>query len=394
MKKVVLINDYLVGGGAEQVYADHKNLLSIYFDLYVFYGSLNNVKPGLFQHFFSVSNFLKLFYFLRKVHPEIIHLHNFHNFLSPSILLAIRIYKVIYNRNIRILYTAHDYHLICPDSLLGYYKNGSFRKLENSLTFFDFINLSLSKSKVISIYKKLRWILAYKFFGLRNIIDVIIAPSEFLKNKFQYSLPQKEIKLVRNPLLLNHNCVKIKDKNLNEPIGIVFIGRISIEKGILEFIEMLSKIENQNYILSIYGDGPANNLLKESIKKWGLENKVELKGRIEHKYLPNELVKYDVLVLPSIWYENAPLVLAEGANYGLRLLTCDYGGMNELGQLCGNAYFFNYDDQNTLSNALTDIENDIKNGVFSNYVSKVQEIFSPKVYSKEIQQLYSNTNCE
>ena len=110
-----------------------------------------------------------------------------------------------------------------------------------------------------------------------------------------------------------------------------------------------------------------------------------------HHLLLKELERNDVLVLPSIWYENAPLSLAEGAFMNMRLITANYGGMKEMAELCGGAYLMNPQDTDSVKDAVTRCyadtvseaplngrDTEMLRAVFSadNYINKLIDIYN------------------
>lgn len=389
---VLLVNDYLEGGGAEQVFNSHKKIIDQEYAVKTFVGSESKAEPSAIQHFFSIRFFLRTLRVLKREQPDIVHIHNFHNYFSPSIILAIGLFKLIRKRKIKVVYTSHDFHLVCPDALFGYYKRGKFKKLQNPLPFFKMLGYSFSnKSRVISIYKKLRWTFNYKILRIDRAIDVIVSPSSFLLEKFCSYYPQKKIVLIRNPTLLtpesNSDC---KDFKQLSDLKIIFLGRISIEKGLIEFVDFLFTEKISSFSLSIYGEGPVLDELKSKIEQYHFQKNISLIGKIQYAEVEEVLQKHNVLLLPSICYENAPLVLVEGALKSLRLLTCNYGGMKEVGDICGDAYYFDYDKWGSLKAAIDQMRNDMLNDFSDRDINQVKRIFSPTTYHENIQKLYGS----
>jgi glycosyltransferase involved in cell wall biosynthesis len=389
---VLLINDYLEGGGAEQVFNSHREIIEGEYVVRTFIGSKIKLKANALQRLFSIKFFLKILDILKEEHPDIIHIHNFHNYLSPSIIAAIRFFKIINRKKISVVYTSHDYHLICPDSLFGYYKRGKFQRLQKPLSFFEMFRYPLSnRNRLISIYKKINWIFNYKILRIDRGIDVIVSPSSFLFEKLNSYFPQKNILLVRNPVLLDieDNADNFSHRQSGD-LKMIFLGRISIEKGLIEFVDFLFSEKISSFSLSIYGDGPLAAELESKIEQYHFQKNISLLGKIEYSKVDEVLRKHDILLLPSICYENAPLVLVEGALKNLRLLTCNYGGMKEIGDICGDAYYFDYDESGSLMTAMSQMRSDIENAYSDRNLDRVTKMFSQATYLKSIKKLYSS----
>lgn len=357
--RIVYINDFKYGGGAETVFRDTYNLMKkedgMYCDL--FYGSENSVVPSsIFSYLFSFKTYTKLKQKLSSFKPDIIHLHNFYHYLSPSILLAIKQYK---NKNKCVVYfTAHDFFLLSPSRSFYYIdKKKNIINLQtkdiDSLIWGKLID---KRGKVYSFLKKIQWSISRHIIKHFGVIDTIVSPSAFLKAFFNKKF--NDVHLIRNPLKLTGVPKSIGRISKGDILKIVYIGRLSEEKGLYDFLEGLKRIPSSNFTFDIFGDGPERFRIKNYIEINNLKSKVRLRGFVEHAEIANTLSTFDVLVLPSLWYENAPLSLVEAASQGLRLLVPNHGGAKELAELLGNYYFFEKDDPDSIAIAIKAIFKD------------------------------------
>jgi len=383
MKKILFISDYLIGGGAENVLDITVKLLKNDYYIDVFYGSKEKKLPNNpLSYIFSLNFKNKLFNKLMDYKPDVILLFNYYHLLSPSVLYAIKQYKI--KNKVKVIMSVHDFHILSPNS--GFYNYKWFSKKLNNLRNIPSVkDLFLYKwderGFVYSYLKVFQWFFNYKILKSQNVIDIFISPSNFLlgflKEKFD------KVYLIRNPLFDN-NRVNISIKNYSKNsknIKLVYFGRISYEKGLLEFINKLKDI-NLDYTFSIIGKGDEDyiNKLQLLIKKNKLENKIIFLGYKKHDELLKMLNKYDIFVLPSLWYENAPLSLVEASMNGLKLLTMNYGGMKEIAEICGNYSLLNKDyNTKDLKNALINLRE--KKFIFNN---SIRNLFSYSDYKKNI----------
>lgn len=118
------------------------------------------------------------------------------------------------------------------------------------------------------------------------------------------------------------------------PLEIGFIGTLSETKGphvIMEALHHLGE-ERRNLRCSVYGrmdDSSAYcNNLKELARPLG--EHVRFRGTFPHEEIGARLRGFHLLVVPSIWYESAPLVLVSGLNAGTPLVVSDLGGLTEM----------------------------------------------------------------
>lgn len=380
-KKILFIDDYLIGGGAEKVCQDSYNIMKKYFEVEIFYGTKNISKPkSIREYIYSKEYYNKLYTKLIEFKPQVIHIHNYYHILSPSILDAIKHYRKIYH--VLIVYTAHDFHLLAPNSGYTYFNwfNNKLNMLTKPLDIYDIFLKKWDRRGIIySLLKQLQWIINYKYKKLDNVIDVFITPSDFLSNLFveKYSKP---VYTVRNPINFIKNINRSK-KHHDKKKELIFIGRLSPEKGLLEFILRIKKILiNNNFFLSIIGDGEDLSKINTYLLENDLTDKIKILGRKSHKKTLSYLEKTHCLILPSLWYENAPLSLVEGAICENKLLTMPYGGMKEIAQICGNFAFLDDTDENIIK-----FINDTN---FINKQAEIQDTFSLDKYIKELIHIY------
>lgn len=121
---------------------------------------------------------------------------------------------------------------------------------------------------------------------------------------------------------INTNIPKINNDNFQYLIKqkifrFVFIGRLSIQKNLVNLIYALKKLDKVNYTFDIYGDGPLNFKIKKLIKYLKLEKKIFLKGKIDDPRLI--LRKYHCLLQPSL-FEGLSLSMLEANLFDLYII--------------------------------------------------------------------------
>lgn len=140
---------------------------------------------------------------------------------------------------------------------------------------------------------------------------------------------------------------------------ILSVGRLVKVKNYDAVIEIAYNLLNKGWTGSwdIYGDGPERKHLEESIKKYGLENIVNLMGNTNKMYsLYNN---YSMLVLTST-YEGFPMVLLEGAASGLPLISFDIEtGPNEIIDDGKNGYLLEPNDLDGMTDRILTLVNDV-----------------------------------
>ncbi|CEQ00896.1 glycosyltransferase family 4 protein [Paraclostridium sordellii] len=385
--KVIQINDYYEGGGAEVVYRKTSDLLKsknidvINFDIRNLEKKNKITEP--ISYIYSISSYKNLYKILVDKKPNIIHLHNFYHILSPSILNAIQKYKE--NFKCKVIMTVHDFHIICPNTgLISYKKNDvkiCDRCLDRKNHRIIFQNCDKRGFKY-SLLKGIRSTLNYNLKRSLDIIDIFLTPSNFMKEKIKNIISEEKIIVLRNPIFDIEEINKLK---YTDPIEIkydlVFAGRLSKEKGILQFIEFLN--ENKlKYKVAVVGDGEEFNNIKSYLDSNNLMN-IELLGSKNHKETLEIIERSKALILPSIWYENAPLSLIESYMINKPFFINPLGGMKEFAQIHINRPEISYINKKNFEN----LEETLNEYQFKSDES-LKKVYSQEKYIHDLIKIY------
>ena len=132
--------------------------------------------------------------------------------------------------------------------------------------------------------------------------------------------------------------VKREDINLtSDDFVMLFSGRITQEKGIMELIEAMNMLEDYPHIKllvigsSFYGNADNENDFAKSLKKKAepLKDRIIFTGFIPYSDMPNYLNIADVSVIPSVWDDPFPTTVLEAQAMGLPIITTRRGGIPE-----------------------------------------------------------------
>lgn len=318
------LGGYLIKQGHEVQYfgMEHEgrcvgNRVEVYTNDMDFHGG-SRLKKLLYpvKTIYSVEARKKLRRVLDDFKPDVVHLNNFNYQLTPSIILEIVKWRNEEKQKCRIIYTAHDYQLICPNHML--YNPGIHEVCERCLGG-RYINClkgkcihgSLTKSAV-GMAEALLW----KWKGTYRHIDKIICCSEFLKTKLDTNpiLAEKTVTL--------HNFVdKVERKETKKKDYVLYFGRYSEEKGINTLVEACKQLPDIPFIFA--GTGPLEDKVNSlaNVKNVGFKTGKELETLIrEAKFT----------VYPSEWYENCPFSVMESQQRGTPVVAANIGGIPEL----------------------------------------------------------------
>jgi len=291
-----------------------SNVTTLYNVIYN-YGSVNSAKKALW-HFFDLwdlSAYLKIRKILREEKPDLVHINGIKGF-SPSL------FSVIKHLRIPHVLTIHDYELI--SRWAGLYRKGrpisKFNLLDRSYMFY----LRKMSSGVTAVVSPSKFTL--------NLHEKL----GFLRNSHKYVIP--------NGIRLNKNT-KPKDGFGRE---FLFLGQITENKGPHIAVKAFKRLTEKNIKLHIVGNGPYLETLRLMAR--------EDKRIILHEFIPDkdmgEIFKTcSYAILPSLWYENFPLVINEVMNKGLPVIASNIGGIPEMVTNEYNGFLFEPGDEASLS---------------------------------------------
>ena len=247
-------------------------------------------------------------------HPDIIHLNNIHSYLSP--VLA----KIGRERNIKVVWTLHDYKLICPT--YSCLRDGHPCELCFHQKFPVLLNRCMKNSLPASVLAFLEAI----YWNRRRVekyVDTFICPSCFMKEKMMQAGFDKKRMVVMNNFMPDDKVAPVKPVLSANPNQFCYVGRLSEEKNIEAVLETVAELP---YQLVIIGDGP----LRKSLEDKYQSDKIKFLGHRSYNEFQRIVQESAFTVIPSKWYENNPMSVIESLCMGTPVLGADMGGIPEL----------------------------------------------------------------
>jgi glycosyltransferase involved in cell wall biosynthesis len=247
--------------------------------------------------------------------PDIVHLNNIRHHLTPSILRPIKKY------NLPVVWTLHDYQLICPN--IAFLAGGRIcEKCKKRKYYWPPVVRCKKDSFLASAMAAVEHTAQFLTHAY-DAVDFYIAPSEFVKSKFvEYGFDENKIICLRH--FTDAGCGNSNDKPGDY---ILYIGRLSEEKGIKTLIEAVSRVGMVK--LKIAGDGPLREEL-ESNELFSGGHNIEFLGQRSRKEIIELIKNCRFLVVPSEWYEVLGLVILEAFACGKTVIGSRIGGIPEL----------------------------------------------------------------
>lgn len=231
--------------------------------------------------------------------PSILHSHVIDGF-SAAIWARARA------ANVPVLHTAHDYHLLCPRAFL--------------LT--DEWRLCTRPRAHCLLYR--RW-----HMQTTRHIALFASPSRFLLDLHQRAGAQADsYAVVPNGIPLPADGPRVRRHRSPESrTRFLLLCRLTIEKGVLVVLDALARLPQDLPIeVAIAGKGPLEEQVRAAA---ATDRRIHFLGYIDGEAKTAALERAGYLLLPSLWYENAPVAIIEAAAYGLGVIASDIGAIPE-----------------------------------------------------------------
>lgn len=397
--KILMVNKFhYLKGGSEKYYfeladllrkkghevaffsmKDEKNKYTDCKEYFVEPIDLNNgSKLKALDVIYSKNNKQKMKETLEEFKPDIVHLNNFQRQLSSSIVEAIN------EKNIPIVFTAHDVQAICPAIVMLDNNKNVCEKCMNG----KYINCIKNKCVKNSTLKSVLGAIEGKYYRNKKIykekIDYIITPSEFYRKKMiEDGIDENKIEVI-------HNFINIEDYNIETTNNnyALYVGRLSKEKGILKLVEAFSRLDNRK--LYIAGDGPEKNEIERIIKEKNLQNNIKLLGFLKQEEVKKYISEASFVVIPSIWYENCPYSILETQAIGKPVIGANIAGIPELVKDKENGLIYDYDNVDELEKSMKLLfENEkLANEYGENAKKYAKNNYDKEIYYKKINNIY------
>ncbi len=298
--------------------------------------------------------------------PDIIHLQHllYHSLRYPHIAKQF---------NIPIIFTLHDYWLTCPRWGQRLRKNMEIcytvdlkkcadciyerQESRDKLTLSSLFHLLCGKFTGKGVFENKTDVLIKRnteALVATGNVDLFIAPSNFLRNTFiDFGVPEN--KIIFSDYGFDIRRYVRKEKRNTSLLKFGFIGTINEHKGVHVLVEAFNSLPKEKAELHIYGDLRWFPAYSSKLKKMATSPAIFFKGAIPNNVVADILADIDILVVPSIWFENSPLTIHEAFLAGVPVITSNIGGMADLITDHTNGLLFNVNDSGSLSSVIKEL---------------------------------------
>jgi glycosyltransferase involved in cell wall biosynthesis len=365
MPQLLSINNYYyLRGGSEAVYFEHNHLFEqagwevIPFSMH----NALNLPSEWSKHFIDqtdaagrspiakLSRALGAIYsteaarrirgLIALTRPNVAHAHNIYHHLSPSVLVE------LHRHGIPVVLTLHDLKLVCPaykmhtqGAVCERCRGGALRNviknrcIKNSAPMSALVWLESTVHKVLDLYM--------------STVTRFVVPSRFFLQKFaEWGVDTS--RFVHIPNSINVEAMAAEGTPGD---AFVYLGRLVPEKGVATLIRAAALARVR---LRIIGTGSEEQALRQLADKLGGD--VEFTGYLTGSALRAAISSARAVVIPSEWYENAPISVMEASALGRPVIGANIGGIPELIRPGETGFIFTSGSVDSLVDVLTSVQ--------------------------------------
>jgi glycosyltransferase involved in cell wall biosynthesis len=256
-----------------------------------------------------------------KERPDILHVHNTFPLISPAIFWATA------KTQTATVFTLHNYRIYCGSATLMRDGQPCHKCLDSKSPFLALYHRCYRKSFFATIPMAIK-IASHRILNTFNKhVDRVIALTDFQGQMMVGAGINKELIAIKPHFLMDPpHPIPWQEREKK----IVFVGRLSQEKGVHILVKAWEIWGKSAPKLEIIGDGPDRHMLENMVQQANLGEKILFLGQISHKEVLSKMSLAKLLVLPSICYEGFPMVICEAFGLGLPVAACDHGAMGSI----------------------------------------------------------------
>jgi glycosyltransferase involved in cell wall biosynthesis len=271
---------------------------------------------------------------LERTRPDILHFHHYANFGVEAYLVAKKILP-----HCKIVLTLHEFQAICNHYGQMVTKQNRSLCYESTLRDCTKCFPEFSRSDFF-----LRRAYAMRFFDL---VDLFIAPSQFLAERYVTWGVRADRMVVLENVVADSATPPLRDRPSGAIFQVGFFGQISLLKGIhvlLDAARILEDEDADDIVFNIHGDhtNQPPEFQEDFLTRLAKAGRnVRFHGAYDNHRVDSLMRGCDVVVLPSIWWENSPVVIQEARRNRVPIVCSNIGGMAEKVMAGTDGWHFN-----------------------------------------------------
>ncbi|TAJ99411.1 MAG: glycosyltransferase family 1 protein [Chloroflexota bacterium] len=249
---------------------------------------------------------------IKASRPQVVHVHNTFPAASPSV------YTAAAAEGIPVVQTLHNYRMVCPAATTFRGGRACTDCVGKAIAIPAVIHACVRDSHSQSAAAAATLAIHRGLGTFARRIDLYLALTAFQRDLLVAGgLPAARVRVVPNFLEPDPG------DRADGRAGIVFVGRLSPEKGLITLLDAAALVPR---LVRVIGDGP----LRAAVEAAAADAKVDYVGHLDRPAVHAAMGRALAVVVPSIWFEGFPIVLAEAFATGTPVIASRIGSLAEL----------------------------------------------------------------
>ena len=280
---------------------------------------------------------------IRGDRPDVLHCHNTFPQFSPAV------YHAAKRHGVAVVQTLHNFRLACVNGLL--FRDGHpCTQCVGSFAPWAGVRHACYRASTLGSLTAASMVAAHKAIGTYDHkVDRYIALTSFAREQFVRSGLREEAIAVK-PNFAPDRGTPATDSG--DAFGFLYVGRLSTEKGILPLIEAARRMRSSATV-TIVGDGPLRDAVEQAARDI---ERVSFTGPLPSEAVHQRMRAARAVVIPSICFENFPVVAAEAYGAGRPVVASAHGGLTSIVADGETGVLVPPDDPGALAAALDSLE--------------------------------------
>jgi glycosyltransferase involved in cell wall biosynthesis len=264
--------------------------------------------------------------FVTQIQPDLIHVQH-------VMALSARLLHLARESGIPVLLTLHDYWFICGNSQLIW---PDALTCQGKAWGVNCVRCAAAARFPTRLVDWLRPALAPLFLYRDRVVGAaarqayqFVSPSRFLIDQYVAAgFPADRFLHLENGLRLEH-IKQYPWQPADGPLRVTFLGSLAWQKGVQVLVKAFNGLPEGAARLQIWGDPAVFPEYVQSLHDLSAHPAIHFMGRIANERVGEVLADSDVMVVPSVWYENSPVVIQEARAAGVPVIASGHGAMAE-----------------------------------------------------------------
>jgi glycosyltransferase involved in cell wall biosynthesis len=264
--------------------------------------------------------------FVAQVQPDLIHMQH-------VMALSARLLPLARQAGVPLVLTLHDYWFICGNSQLIW---PDAQTCQGKAWGMNCVRCAAAARFPSPLVSWLRPALAPLFLYRDGVVrraalqaDRFLAPSRFLIDQYLATgFPPERFLYLENGLP-TEPIRRIPWRPSDGPLRVTFLGSLAWQKGVHILAQAFNGLPPGAARLRIWGDPAVFPAYADQVRRLLTHPDAQLMGRIANERVGEVLADSDVMVVPSLWYENSPVVIQEARAAGVPVVAADHGALAE-----------------------------------------------------------------